>query len=152
MIRTLFAVLIITLFSTPVFAENGEVDGSAENVADSDGNSDWEIYNHAELGFVEAAVPGKITYGDKQTFAFFHGRCTSVEHLFSVYTMQPNEFKKLEGKVIVVEFNGEKIGAKILTTMKAMSGHSVMLTFGVYDKDVLLRFLQKSKKISMKTG
>lgn len=126
----LLATLIIALFSTPGLA------------------GEWEIGNH--VGFTAAAVPGKITYGEKQRFFFHHRRCTAVEHLFSVFTLQPNDFEKLAGRVIVVEFNGEKIGARVLASMEALSGHLVMFTFGTYDKDILLAYLQKSKMISSK--
>ena len=78
MIRTLIAALIITLFPTTVFTEKGEVEGSAAVFVASREDSDWEISNHVDMGFAEAAVPGKITYGDMQRFHFFHGQCNVV--------------------------------------------------------------------------
>ena len=111
---------------------------------------DWEIKEWAEN--VIASVHGKITRGEMQTFVFFKKDCTRVEHLFDVYTHQPNDFTKLKGKMIVLEFNGDKIGGIVRSATKPamLPGHLLMITFGSYDKDLLLRHLQERNHISIK--
>ena len=143
MIR-LFTRLIITLFLTTTFV------GKEAVSADFQEGSGWEIKNFPNVGYVQAAIPGEITYGDKQRFLFYHGHCNEVVQNFNFYTIRPNDFKKLEGKVMAVEVDGKKLGAKILYTFKAMSGHIAWFDFGIYNKDDHLQFLRKSKKISIK--
>ena len=150
MLKAMFTALIVTLFSISVFAGQGENDGSAEVFAELYGNNDWELSNHVDMGVAEAAVPGEITYGDMQRFHFVHGHCNLVRQYFTFYTVQPNDFKKLEGKVMIVEVDGKELGAEVLYAIKAMSGHIVWFSFGLYDKDAHLQFLRKSKKISIK--
>ncbi len=104
---------------------------------------DWEVIEDGK--YVVASEHGKVTWGDRQRFIFFKGNCDSVQHIFSVYTMQSNDFTKLEKKVIVLEFNGAKIGGSILSVFKPlnMGGHMLMINLGIYNKDVLLRHLLK---------
>ena len=109
---------------------------------------DWKVKEHT--GYVIASAPGKITPGEKQRFVFFKKDCTTVQHIFSVYTRQSNDFTKLKGKVIVVEFNGDKIGGEVRLVEKAMLGHVLMISFGSYNKDILLPHLQKKINISSK--
>ena len=99
---------------------------------------------------VVAAITGNLTYGDRQRFLFQKGNCQAVNHIFSTYTEQPANFKKLEGAVLVIEFSGETIGAELIFAKKAMSGHMLMFNLGTYDKDVLLKHLKKNDKISIK--
>lgn len=136
MIRNLMAALIITLCLAIVFIGEEEVEGSDLTVfADFQENSDWVVNNRVEMGVAEAAVPGEITYGDMQRFHFVHGHCNLVRQYFTFYTVQPNDFKKLEGKVMTIEVDGKKLGAEVLYAIKAMSGHIVWFSFGLYDKD-----------------
>ncbi len=111
---------------------------------------DWEIKEWPKN--VIASAPGKITRGEMQTFVFFKKDCARVEHLFDVYTHQPNDFTKLKGKVIAFEFNGDKVGGIIRSATKPtwLPGHLLMITFGSYDKDFLLSHLQERNHISIK--
>ena len=143
MIR-LFARLIITLFLTITFAGKGSAS------ADFREGGGWEIKNFPDVGYVQAAIPGEITYGDKQRFLFYHGHCNEVVQSFTFYAVRSNDFKKLKGKVMAVEVDGKKLGAKVLYTFEAMSGHIAWFDFGIYDKNDHLQFLRKSKKISIK--
>ena len=49
--------------------------------------------------------------------------------------------------IIALEFNGSKIGGKVVAANKAMLGHLFLISLGVYDKDVLLKHLQKNDEI-----
>jgi len=59
-------------------------------------------------------------------------------------------FKKLEGKVLVIKFNDDKVGAKLVEARKFLSGNLLLFNLGGYEKDVLLGHLKKHEKISIK--
>jgi uncharacterized protein len=99
--------------------------------------------------FAIASIEGDITVGERQRFVFFKEACESVNHVFSTYTMQPAKFDEIDGKILVIKFNGEKIGAKLLTAKKFLSGHLLMFDLGTYKRDGLLSHLKKHEKISI---
>ncbi len=110
--------------------------------------AEWDIAVSNDL--VIASITGNITHGDRQRFVFRKGNCKKVNHIFSAYTRQPANFKKLEGAVLVIEFNGEIIGAELTFSKKAMFGHLLMFNLGTYDNDVLLNHLKTNEKISIR--
>ena len=110
--------------------------------------AEWDIAVSDDS--VVAAITGNITHGERQRFIFRKGNCKTVNHIFSTYTEKPANFKKLEGAVLVIEFNGEIIGAELIFSKKAMSGHLLMFNLGTYDKDVLLNYLETNENISIR--
>ncbi len=129
MIRKAIIVIAWVFFAMPALAQEWDIDVSSD--------------------LVTASITGKITYGDRQRFVFFKRDCEAVNHIFSAYTTQPANFEKLKGKVLVIEFNGEKIGAELIAAKKAMSGHLLMFNLGTYDRDSLLNHLKKHENISI---
>ena len=109
--------------------------------------AEWEVSVWDDM--VDAAITGNITYGERQRFVFRKGNCDVVQHILSSYTEQAADFKNLKGAVLVVDFNGDIIGAELTGSMPAMSGHMLMFNFGHYDKDVLLEHLTASDIISI---
>lgn len=110
--------------------------------------TEWKI--DVDGDFVTLSLTGLITYGERQRFAFKKGSCDGVIHYFSTYTEVPANFETLIGTVFLIEFNGEKIGARLLDEYKAFSGHLLNFNLGGYGKDVLLSHLKKNKKITIK--
>jgi hypothetical protein len=108
----------------------------------------WKI--DVDGDFVTLSLTGITTYGERQRFAFKKGSCDGVIHYFSTYTEEPANFEPLIGKVLLIEFNGEKIGAELTDAFKAFSGHMLYFNLGGYGKDVLLRHLAKNQKITIK--
>jgi len=123
-------VMALVLFSMPAMGEEWDIETSDDSVI--------------------AAITGNITYGERQRFVFTRGNCKSVNHIFSTYTEKAANFKTLEGAVLAIEFNGEFIGAELIYSKKAMSGHLLMFNLGTYDKDVLLNHLKTNEIISIK--
>lgn len=109
--------------------------------------AEWDLKVSDKLAI--ASIEGNITVGERQRFVFFKKACESVNHVFSTYTTQPADFNKIEGKVLVIKFNGEKIGAKLLRAKKAMAGHLLMFDLGTYKREGLLSHLKKHEKISI---
>ena len=110
--------------------------------------TEWKI--DVDGDFVTLSLTGITTYGERQRFAFKKGNCDGVIHYFSTYTGEPANFETLIGKVLLIEFNGEKIGAELTDAFKAFSGHMLYFNLGGYGKDVLLRHLAKNQKITIK--
>lgn len=110
--------------------------------------AEWEIGKRD--GAVDLSITGDITHGERQRFTFRKGNCDRVIHTFSTYTEEPANFKKLEGKVFAIEFNGEKIGARLDGTHRAMAGHLLFFNLGGYGNDELLDHLTKNKKITIR--
>tara|TARA_B100000575_G_scaffold259298_1_gene231453 strand:- start:55 stop:576 length:522 start_codon:yes stop_codon:yes gene_type:complete len=111
-------------------------------------SSAWQL--EASREHVTLSINGKITNGDQHRFIFFRKNCNTVQQVFSFYTTQPNNFKNLKGKVIVVEYNGTKIGGRIITSKKAMRGNIVMISLGSYEKDFILKHHQNIQEIAIK--
>ena len=109
---------------------------------------EWDISVSGDL--VIASITGNITYGERHRFVFRKGNCKRVNHIFSTYTTNPAYFKTLKGAVLVIEFNGEIIGAELIVSKKFLSGHLLMFNLGTYDKDVLLNHLKANEKISIR--
>ena len=130
MIRKAIIVTALVFFGMPALAEEWDIDVSND--------------------LVTASITGKITYGERQRFVFFKRDCEAVNHIFSTYTTQPANFEKLKGKILVIEFNGEKIGTTLIAAKKAMSGYLLMFNIGTYDRDWLLNHLKKHENISIK--
>ncbi len=107
----------------------------------------WEI-NKFE-NFVIASVRGEITDGEKQRFAFLQNDCSKVQHLFSIYTTVQRDFSSLEGKIIVINFNEEKIGGRVIATENFYNSTIMMVDLGVYDKDFLIQHLKKFQTIKI---
>jgi len=99
--------------------------------------------------YVAAVITGDITFGDRQRFVFFKSRCNSVNHIFSTYTTMKADFEKLKGKVVVIKFNGVKIGAQVISSGKFLAGHMLMFNLGTYSKNTLLKHLDKQSKITV---
>ena len=130
MIRKAIIVIAWMFFAMPALAEEWGIEVSNDSVA--------------------ASITGNITYGERQRFIFSKRDCEAVKHMFSTYTTKPANFERLKGKILVIEFNGEKIGAKLITAMKAMSGHILVFDLGTYDRDSLLNHLKKHENISIR--
>ncbi len=119
---------LILLFSPPVEAE-WKVDVSGKHI--------------------QASISGSVVYGDKQRFVFSKGNCDAVQHLFSTYTTKQGNFEKLKGKVLVIDFNGERIGAKLIASRKAMAGHLLMFSLGTYDKGFIEKLIRTNTRIDI---
>ena len=92
----------------------------------------WDVEQMEDGGAV-AYVNGQITYGDKQRIWIRGSRCDGAEHLFTFYTVERNkDILNLEGKVIDIKYNQERIRAKIITTREFILGHIAMFTLGGY--------------------
>tara|TARA_B100002003_G_C14011087_1_gene487854 strand:- start:148 stop:714 length:567 start_codon:yes stop_codon:yes gene_type:complete len=130
---TTICLTIIMFFGNTVFADN---------------INEWKIKEYQK--FVIASKSGKITYGEEQKFVFFRKNCTTVQHLFNIYTIKKNDFSKIKGNLIVLEFNGEKIGGKVLTVSAPPIGHILMIDLGIYNKDTILQHLQKNDDIRIR--
>ncbi len=76
--------------------------------------------------------------------------CSRVQHLFSIYTTVKNNFSRLEGKIIVIDFNKTKIGGKVIAAKPFYSSHLLMVDLGIYDKDSLLGYLKSNDDIKSK--
>ncbi len=109
--------------------------------------AEWKVDESGK--HIQASISGNIVYGDKQRFVFSKQNCNAVQHLFSTYTTKPANFEKLKGKVLVIEFNGEKIGAKLLASGKEMMGHLLMFSLGTYGKGFIEKIIRKNKKINI---
>ena len=118
MIRKAIIVIALVFFGMPALAQEWDIDVSSDRVT--------------------ASITGNITHGERQRFVFFKRDCEAVNHIFSTYTTKPANFEKLKGKVLVIEFNGEKIGTKLIAAKKAMSGHLLMFSLGTYDRGLLV--------------
>lgn len=127
------ALLALVISNTSIFASE---------------SSAWQLDSSRE--YVTLSINGKITKGDQHRFIFFRKNCNTVQQVFSFYTTQPNNFKNLKGKVIVVEYNGTKIGGRIITSKKAMRGNVVMISLGSYEKDFILKHHQNVQEIDIK--
>jgi hypothetical protein len=110
--------------------------------------ADWKISKRE--GAVDLSVTGNITNGERQRFVFRKNHCDQVIHAFSTYTEEPANFDKVVGKNFSIQFNGEKIGAKLGGARKAMMGHLLYFNLGGYSKDALLSHLKKDTKITIK--
>jgi len=110
--------------------------------------AEWETIESEET--VTLSVTGDITYGERQRFMFRRGECKFVYHVFSNYTEQPMNFSQLKGTVFAIHFNGEFIGAELIGSSKVMLGHLLMFNLGVYDKDILLNYLNENDTISIR--
>ena len=110
--------------------------------------AEWKIDVRDDA--VDLSITGTITHGERQRFVFRKGSCNGVIHYFSTYTEEPANFETLIGKVLLIEFNGEKIGVELTDAFKAFSGHMLYFNLGGYGKDVLLRHLAKNQKITIK--
>lgn len=110
-------------------------------------SEEWDISVMSEL--VVASITGNITHGERQRFVFFKRNCETINHVFSTYTTELANFENLKGKVFVIEFNGEKIGAELITAKKAMSGHLLMFNLGTHERGLLLNHLKKHENMSI---
>jgi len=108
----------------------------------------WKIDMRGDA--VDLSITGMITNGERQRFVFSKKSCDRVIHTFSTYTEEPADFEKLVGSVLSIEFNGEKIGARLDGSRKAMFGQLLYFNLGGYEKDVLLDHLKKNKMIKIK--
>ena len=96
----------------------------------------WELEESKQL--VTLSIDGKVTKGDRHRFILFKKNCNNDQPIFSFYTTQPNDFSGLKGRVIGIDYNGAKIGGKIITSKKAMRGNVVMISLGSYEIDNLV--------------
>jgi len=109
----------------------------------------WDV-EHVEGGGAIAYVNGQITYGDKQRIWIRGSRCDGGEQLFTFYTKKQNkDILNLEGKVIDIKYNQERIRAKIITTREFILGHITMFTLGGYSIEQLVNVHKGSSYISI---
>ena len=109
----------------------------------------WDVEQMEDGGAV-AYVNGQITYGDKQRIWIRGSRCDGAEHLFTFYTVERNkDILNLEGKVIDIKYNQERIRAKIITTREFILGHIAMFTLGGYSIEQLVNVHKGSSYISI---
>jgi len=111
--------------------------------------AEWKIDKRKDA--VDLSVTGNFTHGSLQRFIFRKSQCGRVIHTFSAFTMptEPVDFDKMTGKTFTIQFNGEKIGARLEGAYKAMLGHLLYFNLGGYGKDVLLKHLKKDEKITI---
>lgn len=109
--------------------------------------ADWDVDNSKKS--VTASITGNITHGERQRFYFSKSNCDVVQHIFSAYTTKTADFEKLEGKVLAIEFNGDKIGTRLIAAKKAMLGHLLMFGLGTYDRDFIVKLIKKNELITI---
>jgi len=107
--------------------------------------TEWKMDASGE--FITLSLAGLIT----PRFSFKKDNCDRVIHTFSTWTWEPANFKPLIGKVLTIEFNGEKIGAELTDAFRKepLIGQILFFNLGGYGKDVLLNHLKKNKSITI---
>ena len=100
---------------------------------------------------VDLSITGIITHGDRQRFVFRKNNCDRVIHTFSTYTTEQANFKKVVGRLFAIDFNGERINARLEGEYEvAKIGRLLFFNLGGYDKNLLLQHLKKNEKIKIK--
>ena len=118
----------------------------------------WKVETSSELDYIDVSTDGTIQKGDQLRFNVSvgsDGKCNSVEHLFTFYTMvkHPN-ISEIQGKKIALESMGKLIIADIKVVFSTdhlmLPGHMVMMSSGLYDLDKHIDFLRKHKNHDVK--
>ena len=109
--------------------------------------AEWEIDIRDDS--VTLSITGDISPWESQRFVFWKENCDRVTQYFNTLTAKPVDFEKLVGRVLLIEFNGTTIGARLEWTYKVMAGHMLYSNLGDYGKDVLLGYLKKNPKMTI---
>ena len=129
---------------------------SSQVLADTNSEK-WKVETSSKLDSIDVSIDGTVQK-DKLRFWISvgsGGKCNSVEHLFTFYTMvkHPN-ILEIQGKKIALESMGELIIADIKVVFSTdhlmLPGHMVMMSSGLYDLDKHIDFLRKHKNHDVK--
>ena len=121
-------------------------------------NEKWKVKPSSKLDYIDVSTDGTIQKGDQLRFYLSvgsAGKCNSVEHLFTFYTMAKHpDILQTEGKKIAFESMGESrvsdIKLVFSTDHLMLPGHMVMISSGLYDLDKHIDFLRKHKNHDVK--
>ena len=109
---------------------------------------EWEIRSMSNGQTILALRTGNVTYGDTLIFSLQNsdGKCDVLQELFTFYTTAENlDVKKIEGKIIPIKFNEEKLYAKASYVLPFLMGHRVMFSMGSYKVNQHLDLMFKHK-------
>jgi hypothetical protein len=129
---------------------------SSQVLADTNSEK-WKVETSSKLDSIDVSIDGTVQK-DKLRFWISvgsGGKCNSVEHLFTFYTMvkHPNIFE-IQGKKIAFESMGglrvSDIKLVFSTDHLMLPGHMVMISSGLYDLDKHIDFLRKHKNHDVK--
>ena len=129
---------------------------SSQVLADTNSEK-WKVETSSKLDSIDVSIDGTVQK-DKLRFWISvgsGGKCNSVEHLFTFYTMvkHPN-ILEIQGKKIAFESMGglrvSDIKLVFSTDHLMLPGHMVMISSGLYDLDKHIDFLRKHKNHDVK--
>ena len=120
-------------------------------------HAEWKVETSSKLDYIDVSTDGTI---QKDQLRFYisvgsGGKCNSVEHLFTFYTMtkHPN-ILQIQGKKIAFESIGKlrvsDIKFVFSTDHLMLPGHSVWISSGLYDLDKHIDFLKNHKNHDVK--
>ena len=118
----------------------------------------WKVETSSKLDYIDVRTDGTVQKGDQLRFYISvgsGGKCNSVEHLFTFYTMtkHPN-ILQIQGKKIAFESIGKlrvsDIKFVFSTDHLMLPGHSVWISSGLYDLDKHIDFLKNHKNHDVK--
>ncbi len=121
-------------------------------------NERWKVSPSSKLDYIDVSTDGTIQKGDQLRFYLSvgsAGKCNSVEHLFTFYTMTKHpDILQIQGKKISFESMGglrvSDIKLVFSTDHLMLPGHMVMISSGLYDLDKHIDFLRKHKNHDVK--
>ena len=120
-------------------------------------HAEWKVKTSSKLDYIDVSTDGTV---QKDQLRFYisvgsGGKCNSVEHLFTFYTMtkHPN-ILQIQGKKIAFESIGKlrvsDIKFVFSTDHLMLPGHSVWISSGLYDLDKHIDFLKNHKNHDVK--
>ena len=120
-------------------------------------HAEWKVETSSKLDYIDVSTDGTV---QKDQLRFYisvgsGGKCNSVEHLFTFYTMtkHPN-ILQIQGKKIAFESIGKlrvsDIKFVFSTDHLMLPGHSVWISSGLYDLDKHIDFLKNHKNHDVK--
>ena len=121
-------------------------------------HAEWKVETSSKLDYIDVRTDGTVQKGDNLRFYISvgsGGKCNSVEHLFTFYTMtkHPN-ILQIQGKKIAFESIGKlrvsDIKFVFSTDHLMLPGHSVWISSGLYDLDKHIDFLKNHKNHDVK--
>ena len=121
-------------------------------------NEKWKVKPSSKLDYIDVSTDGTIQKGDQLRFYVSvgsDGKCNSVEHLFTFYTMTKHpDILHIQGKKISFESMGKlrvsDIKVVYSTEHLMLPGHMVLISSGLYDLDKHIDFLRKHKNHDVK--
>lgn len=121
-------------------------------------NEKWKVKLSSKRDYIDVSTDGTIQKGDQLRFNVSvgsDGKCNSVEHLFTFYTMTKHpDILQIQGKKISFESMGKlrvsDIKLVFSTEYLMLPGHMVMISGGLYDLDKHIDFLRKYKNHDVK--